>query len=239
MNFTTVLVIDDEPQLRRVMRTTLTGLGYMVIDAKNGEDALELLRESTPDVILLDLQMPGIGGLETCRAIRSSSDVPIIVLSVRNTEFDKVQALDAGADDYVTKPFGIQELLARLRAALRRGSSGGREHGTLSVSTPHLQIDFDTRSVIRDGITVRLTPKELDLLRMLVQNANRAVPHRKLLQAVWGPDYGDETEYLRVFVNALRKKIEPNPTKPQYLITEPWVGYRFQLPTEQLDEPLS
>jgi two-component system, OmpR family, KDP operon response regulator KdpE len=225
-------VVDDEPQLRRVMRATLTDLGYIVIDAKTGEEALEKLHRDTPDVILLDLNMPGIGGLETCRAIRSGSDIPIIVLSVRNTERDKVDALDAGADDYVTKPFGIQELMARIRAALRRGHGVGGEQAALGVHTDYLEIDFDSRKVVCGGKPVRLTPKEFDLLRILVANADRAVPHRKLLQAVWGPDYGDETEYLRVFVNALRKKIEPNPSSPKYLLTEPWVGYRFQLGTE-------
>jgi len=228
MSQQTILVVDDEPQLRRVMRATLTELGYIVIDAKTGEEALEKLHQDAPDIILLDLNMPGIGGLETCRAIRSGSDTPIIVLSVRNTERDKVEALDAGADDYITKPFGIQELLARIRAALRRAPGG--EQGPHPVHTEHLEIDFESRKVLSAGKAVRLTPKEFDLLRILVSNANRSVPHRKLLQAVWGPDYGDETEYLRVFVNALRKKIEPNPSTPQYLITEPWVGYRFNLP---------
>jgi two-component system KDP operon response regulator KdpE len=228
MSQQTILVVDDEPQLRRVMRATLTELGYIVIDAKTGEEALEKLHQDAPDIILLDLNMPGIGGLETCRAVRSGSDTPIIVLSVRNTERDKVEALDAGADDYITKPFGIQELLARIRAALRRAPGG--EQGPHPVHTEHLEIDFESRKVLSAGKPVRLTPKEFELLRILVSNANRAMPHRKLLQAVWGPDYGDETEYLRVFVNALRKKIEPNPSTPQYLITEPWVGYRFNLP---------
>jgi two-component system KDP operon response regulator KdpE len=230
MNEQTILVVDDEPQLRRVMRTTLTDLGYLVIDARTGEEAIEKLHQGTPDVILLDLNMPGIGGLETCRAIRVGSDVPIIVLSVRNTERDKVEALDAGADDYVMKPFGIQELLARIRAALRRSPGATSEQGPHGIHTEHFDIDFDSRKLLVGGKPVRLTPKEFDLLRILVANANRAVPHRKLLQAVWGPDYGDETEYLRVFVNALRKKIEPNPSNPQYLFTEPWVGYRFNFP---------
>jgi Response regulators consisting of a CheY-like receiver domain and a winged-helix DNA-binding domain len=230
MNEQTILVVDDEPQLRRVMRTTLTDLGYLVIDARTGEEALEKLHQNAPDVVLLDLNMPGIGGLETCRAIRVGSDVPIIVLSIRNTERDKVEALDAGADDYVMKPFGIQELLARIRAALRRGPGAGGEQGPHGIHTEHFDIDFDARRLLVGGKAVRLTPKEFELLRILVANANRAVPHRKLLQAVWGPDYGDEIEYLRVFVNALRKKIEPNPSNPQYLFTEPWVGYRFDFP---------
>jgi two-component system KDP operon response regulator KdpE len=230
MNDTTVLVVDDEPQLRRVMRTTLTDLGYTVIDAKTGEEALQTLRETQPDLILLDLNMPGIGGLETCRAIRESSEVPIIILSVRNTEREKVQALDAGADDYVTKPFGIQELLARIRAALRRSPQAG-ESDLNVFHAEDLDIDFSARRVTAAGKTQRLTPKEFDLLRLLVANPNKAIPHRKLLQSVWGPDYGDEVEYLRFFVNQLRKKIEPVPSKPKYLLTEPWVGYRFAAPT--------
>ncbi len=229
MNSATILVVDDEPQLRRVMLATLTDLGYVVIDARSGEEALEKYRQETPDLVLLDLNMPGIGGLETCRVIRSGSDVPIIILSVRNAERDKVEALDAGADDYVTKPFGIQELLARIRAAMRRGP-GSLEQGPRTIKTEDLEIDFDARTARVAGKSVRLTPKEFDLLRCLVVNGNKAVPHRKLLQAVWGPDYGDEVEYLRVFINALRKKVEPNPSKPKYLMTEPWVGYRFAVP---------
>jgi two-component system KDP operon response regulator KdpE len=229
MNDATILVVDDEPQLRRVMRTTLTDLGYTVIDAKTGEDALEMLRHDQPDLVLLDLNMPGIGGLETCRAIRETSEVPIIILSVRNTEREKVQALDAGADDYVSKPFGIQELLARIRAALRRSPASGENELTV-FRTDDLEIDFTARRVMVAGKSARLTPKEFDLLRMLVANPNKAIPHRKLLQSIWGPDYGDEVEYLRFFVNQLRKKIEPVPSKPKYLVTEPWVGYRFVSP---------
>src|SRR5260370_38234993 len=229
MNEATILVVDDEPQLRRVIKATLTDLGYTVIDAKSGEDALERLRGQQPDLILLDLNMPGIGGLETCRAIRSNSDIPVIILSVRNSEHDKVEALDAGADDYVTKPFGIQELLARIRAARRR-APGSAEQGPRTIKTEDLEIDFDARTARVAGKSVRLTPKEFDLLRCLVVAGPKAVPHRKLLQAVWGPDYGDEVEYLRVFINALRKKVEPNPSKPKCLMTEPWVGYRFAIP---------
>jgi two-component system KDP operon response regulator KdpE len=233
MNTATILVVDDEPQLRRAMRATLTDLGYSVIEAKTGEEALEVLQSDTPDLILLDLNMPGIGGLETCRAIRENSDLPVIVLSVRNTERDKVEALDAGADDYVTKPFGIQELLARIRAAIRRtpASVDAVPH---RFSDGELDIDFDARRVTRNGTSVRLTPKELDLLRMLVDHPNRPIPHRRLLQTVWGPDYGDEVEYLRVVINQLRKKIEAVPSKPKYLLTEPWVGYRFATQEEPL-----
>ncbi len=237
MSSATILVIDDEPQLRRALRATLTSIGYTVVEAKSGEEALASLHESEPNVILLDLNMPGLGGLETCRAIRERSDLPIIILSVRNTEHDKVQALDAGADDFVTKPFGIQELLARLRAALRRPALSGDE-GEIKlrhIRTDDLEIDFETRRVLRRGTSVRLTPKEFELLRYLASHANKPVPHRKLLQTVWGPDYGDEVEYLRVFVNSLRKKIEPEPAKPRFLLTEPWVGYRFALPEATID----
>ena len=222
-------MVDDDPQIRRVMKATLVGHGYEVIEARTGEDALQLLPHEMPSLVLLDMNMPGMGGLETCRAIRSGSDVPVVILSVRNTEKDKVAALDAGADDYVTKPFGIEELLARIRAALRRSplSPEGGPHG---FNAPDLEIDFDTRRVHANGKDVRLTPKEFEVLRYLVAHAGRPVTHRELLQSVWGPDYGDEHEYLRVFINRLRKKIEPNPAKPRYLLTEPWAGYRFHLP---------
>lgn len=214
------------------MKATLTDLGYSVIEAKTGEEALELLRTESPELVLLDLNMPGIGGLETCRAIRETSEVPIIVLSVRNSERDKVQVLDAGADDYVTKPFGIQELLARIRAAMRRMPASG-EAAERRVVSGDLEIDFAARRATLNGNAVRLTPKEFDLLKFLVDHANKPIPHRKLLQTVWGPDYGEEVEYLRVVVNQLRKKIEPVPSKPRYLLTEPWVGYRFALPESE------
>ena len=225
----TVLVVDDEPQLRRAMKATLTDIGYCVIEAKTGEEALDRVRTDAPDLVLLDLNMPGIGGLETCRAIRETSDIPVIVLSVRNTERDKVQVLDAGADDYVTKPFGIQELLARIRAAMRRVPDSAEREGVLQVSAD-LSIDFGTRRAMVRGRPVRLTPKEYDLLKFLADHANKPVPHRKLLQTVWGPDYGNEVEYLRVVVNQLRKKLEPVPAEPRYLLTEPWVGYKFVIP---------
>jgi len=176
--------------------------------------------------VLLDMNMPGIGGLETCRAIRSGSDIPVIILTVRNSEKDKVAALDAGADDYVTKPFGIEELLARIRAALRR-SPASPEGGPHTFASPELEIDFDSRRVRVRGNEVRFTPKEFELLRYLVAHAGKPVTHRELLQSVWGPDYGDEPEYLRVFINQIRKKIETNPARPMYILTEPWVGYRF------------
>jgi two-component system, OmpR family, KDP operon response regulator KdpE len=224
-----ILVVDDDPQIRRVMRVTLTGHGYEVDDVTSGETALERLRERPVDLVLLDMNMRGMGGLETCRAIRAGSEVAIIMLTVRDSEADKVAALDAGADDYVTKPFNTPELLARIRAAARRspwthGGAGGR------LTLGPARIDFDARHVESAGRRVRLTPKELDVLRYLASHSNKTVTHRELLQAVWGPDYGEEVDYLRVVVNQLRKKIEAQPSKPVYLLTEPWVGYRLAVP---------
>jgi two-component system, OmpR family, KDP operon response regulator KdpE len=227
MSTATILVVDDEPQIRRVMRTSLSTNGYAVIEARSGEEALEILRKERPDLVLLDLNMPGIGGLQTCREIRDQSDVAIIMLTVRNTENDKVLALDAGADDYVAKPFRMDELFARIRAALRRTASGEPVPAFVSRD---LEIDFERRRVLVQGQSVRLTPKAFELLRQLVASQGKPIEHRRLLQAVWGPDYGDEAEYLRVFINQLRKKIEPDPSHPKYLHTEPWVGYRFEPP---------
>jgi two-component system KDP operon response regulator KdpE len=227
-----ILVVDDEPQIRRVLRATLTAQGYEVQDARTGEDALTSVRNSRFDLILLDMNMPGMGGLETCRSIRSGSEVAIIMLTVHDSEQDKVAALDAGADDYVTKPFSMPELLARIRAALRRLPTSA-EGGAESVRLDTVEINLATRRVISKSGEVRLTPKEFDLLQFFVANPNVPIPHGRLLQAVWGPDYGDQVEYLRVFVNQLRKKIEPNPSHPRYLLTEPWVGYRFALPAKQ------
>jgi two-component system KDP operon response regulator KdpE len=230
MTSTTIMVVDDEPQIRRVLRTTITSHDYAVIEAKTGEEALDLMRSERPDLILLDVNMPGITGFETCAEIRRTSDIPIIMLTVRNTERDKVRALDAGADDYIVKPFGAEELMARIRAALRR--SGQAESLPPFVSND-LTIDFEKRQVVKKGQPVRLTPKEFDLLRHLVANSGKSLGHRRLLQAIWGPDYGDETEYLRVFINQLRKKIEPDPRHPHYIHTEPWIGYRFEAPQEK------
>ena len=220
-----ILVVDDEPQIRRIMRTELTSAGYEVDDAKSGEEGLVKVREFRPDLVLLDINMPGMGGLAACRAIRADANVAIIMLTVHNTEAAKVEALDAGADDFVTKPFSTPELMARIRAALRRIPVGQSAASRLRLG--ELTIDFTARTVTRGLTTTHLTPKELDLLRYLTQHANEAVPHRELLQAVWGPDYGDQVEYLRVFIKNLRKKLELNPDHPQYITTEPWIGYRF------------
>jgi len=226
-----ILVVDDEPQIRRVMRVILAGENYEVVEARSGEAALLRFREFLPELVLLDLNMPGMSGLETCRIIRETSDVPIVVLTVRHEEEQKVEALDAGADDYVTKPFGKKELLARIRAALRR-SPASSTAGPRTFVSGDLEMDFEARKIRSGKKSVRLTPKEFDLLRYLVSHAGKPVPHRELLQAVWGPDYGDQTDYLRVFITHLRKKIEPNPARPQYILTEPWIGYRFAGPGE-------
>lgn len=220
-----ILVVDDEPQIRRIMRTTLTGAGYEVDDAKTGEEGVTKMREFRPDLVLLDINMPGMGGLAACREIRAGTNVAIIMLTVRNSEADKVEALDAGADDFITKPFSTPELLARIRAALRRLPVAPSSPARIRVG--RLAVDFAARTVSNGATTAHLTPKELDLLRYLTQHANEAVSHRELLQAVWGPDYGDQVDYLRVFIKNLRKKIELNPDTPEYITTEPWVGYRF------------
>ncbi len=226
MSSAKILVVDDEPQIRRMMRITLSGSGYLVYEARSGEEALEKFRAHLPDLVILDLNMPGVDGLEVCRELRLGSDVPVIILTVRNAESEKVEALDAGADDYVTKPFGMQELLARIRAALRRAPTAP-ESGPRSYSSKELEIDFEARRIYVKGKTIRLTPKEFELLRYLISREGKPVPHRELLQAIWGPDYGDQGDYLRVFINHLRKKIEPNPAEPKYILTEPWFGYRF------------
>jgi two-component system, OmpR family, KDP operon response regulator KdpE len=225
VNAASILVVDDEPQIRRVLRSTLSAHGYVITEAKTGEEALESVRKERPDLVLLDVNMPGMGGIETCREIRRSSDAPIIMLTVRNAERDKVQALDAGADDYVVKPFGIEELLARIRAALRRYAPGDAVPPFVSKD---MAIDFEAREVTVRGRAVHLTPKEYDVLKHLVANQGKPLTHRRLLQSVWGPDYGEETENLRVVINQLRKKIETDPTRPKYILTEPWIGYRFQ-----------
>jgi two-component system, OmpR family, KDP operon response regulator KdpE len=220
-----ILVVDDQPQMRRFMRSTLTDAGYEIDDAKTGEEALIKLREFHPDLVLLDINMPGMGGLETCREIRAGTEIGIIMLTVRNSEKDKVAALDAGADDFVTKPFSTPELLARIRASLRRVPLP--QSAPLTLRIGQLVIDFGARNVFNGAATVHLTPKELDLLRYLTHRPNQAVSHRELLQAIWGPDYGDQVDYLRAIVKNLRKKIETNPENPQYILTEPWMGYRF------------
>jgi two-component system, OmpR family, KDP operon response regulator KdpE len=225
MTSANILVVDDEPQIRRVLRTTLSFRGYVITEAATGEEALEIVRKQKPDLILLDVNLPGISGVETCRKLRRSSDAPIIMLTVRNAERDKVVALDAGADDYVTKPFSIEELLARVRASLRRHPSAEAMPGFQSKD---FSVDFEQRRVTVAGEEVHLAPKEFEVLKQLIANQGKPVSHRRLLQSVWGPEYGEETENLRVVVNQLRKKIEKEPSQPKFILTEPWVGYRFQ-----------
>jgi two-component system, OmpR family, KDP operon response regulator KdpE len=224
-----ILIVDDEPQILRVMRASLPARGYEIRTAAGGAEALDEARKQMPDLIILDLAMPEMTGLEVCRRVREFSAVPIIVLSAKGAESDKVAALDAGADDYVTKPFGMEELLARVRAVLRRLTVSDADTSTLSVGD--VTIKVDERRVIVAGVEVKLTPKEFDVLKHLVSNAGKVVTHRALLQAVWGFESTEQTEYLRVFINQLRRKIEPDPQHPRYILTEPWVGYRF-MPVE-------
>jgi two-component system, OmpR family, KDP operon response regulator KdpE len=223
-----ILVVDDEPQIRRVLKSALTAEGYLVADAKSAEECFTKLRDDRFDLVLLDVNMPGTSGLEACHEIRGTSDIAVIMLTVQNSEADKVAALDAGADDYVTKPFSTPELLARIRANLRRVPSSSLSSPKL-IQFEDVEINVGTRHVFVRGQDVRFTPKEFDLLYYFVTHPNVTIPHGKLLQAVWGPDYRNEIEYLHVFVNQIRKKIEPDPSNPHHLMTELRVGYRFCL----------
>ena len=228
MNNATILVVDDEPQIRRVLRSTLSSNGYDVIEAKNGQEAIEMAVGERPDLILLDVNMPGMSGLEACSKIRLSFAGPIIMVTIRNSEQDKIVALDSGADDYVVKPFAMGELLARIRATLRRFTS---EEPLPKIETPELGIDLERRIVDVCRQRVHLTPKEFEVLRALVIQQGKPLTHTRILQTVWGPDHSEETENLRVVINQLRKKIEKDPAHPRYILTEPWLGYRFQLPS--------
>jgi two-component system KDP operon response regulator KdpE len=221
-----ILIVDDERQITRVLSRGLTSKGYDVHVAADGEAALQTFGDWHPDLVITDLSMPNMNGLELCRRLRAFSEVPIIVLSVKGEESAKVEALDAGADDYVTKPFGIDELLARIRATLRRApltEPGARN--VLEVGDFHLQLD-ERRLTIKSK-EIRLTPKEYDLMAYLLRHSGKVLTHHMLLGAVWGGDYTEQTEYLRVFIGQLRKKIESDPANPKYILTEPWIGYRF------------
>jgi len=221
-----ILIVDDEPQIGRVMRTGLGSHGFDVRVAADGEAALDLFNDWRPALVISDLSMPNMGGLEFCRRLRLVSDVPLIVLSVKNEERTKVEALDAGADDYVTKPFGMNELLARIRAALRRTSAQSAKESAI-FEVGEFRIDPTAHKASVKGRDVHLTPKEFELLLYMVQHPGTVLTHHKLLGAIWGGDYTEQTEYLRVFIGQLRKKIEPDPANPKYILTEPWIGYRF------------
>jgi two-component system KDP operon response regulator KdpE len=221
-----ILVVDDESQITRVLRTALSAHGYDIRVANDGETALEIMKDWSPDLVITDLAMPNMDGLELCRRLRAKTQIPIIVLSVRGEERTKVKALDAGADDYVTKPFGIEELLARVRASLRRTRTEEAESQPITMGD--FKIDPGARSVLVRDRPVHLTPKEFDLLMYLARHAGKVVTHRALLAAVWGGASTEQVEYLRVFVAQLRKKIEPSPNAPRYIVTDPWVGYRFE-----------
>jgi two-component system, OmpR family, KDP operon response regulator KdpE len=226
MSETRILVVDDEPQITRVLRRSLSSKGYEVQVAEDGEEALDVFRKWNPDIVITDLFMPRMGGLELCRRIRKTSQVPILILSVKGEERAKVEALDTGADDYVTKPFGMDELFARIRVAMRRSSMPVGNETTI-IELGDFTIDQNARIVkIRDK-EIHLTPKEYDLLLYFIQNPGKVLTHRTLLGAVWGGESVEQSEYLRVFIGQLRKKIEVDPAKPQYIVTEPWIGYRF------------
>lgn len=223
-----VLIVEDDAGIRQSLFETLTALGFMIAEASNGEQAVLRLRMVDYDAVLLDINMPGMGGIETCRRIRHDyPHVPIIMLTVRDEEDDKVEALDAGADDYVTKPFQIRELTARLRSAIRRSKTSiAQPDSTVVIGV--LRLDPDRHRVEKMGQEVRLTPKEFAMLRYLMEHAGRPIPHNRLLTSIWGSEYGNEREYLRVLINQLRKKIEDDPARPSYILTESYIGYRFR-----------
>jgi len=220
-----ILVVDDEQEITLVLRSGLSKHGYDVRVANEGEAALELFRAWTPDLVVTDLSMPNMNGLTLCKQLRAVSSVPIIVLSVKNDEVTKVEALDLGADDYLTKPFGMGELLARVRATLRRSPATTQE--AMTIEEGDFRVELETREVQVNGRVVHLSPKEFDLLVFFIRSPGKVLTHRMLLGKIWGGDYTEQTEYLRVFVRHLRKKIEADPAKPRYILTEPWVGYRF------------
>ena len=227
MSNATILVVDDDAQIRRVLQATLSSNGYDVIEAKNGKEALTTVLRKRPNLILLDVNMPGMSGFEACRKIRLSFDGPIIMVTVRNAEQDKVVALDSGADDYVVKPFGVSELLARIRASLRRSSPDEALH---KVDTPEFGVDFEMRLVAVRGQRVNLSLKEFEVLRALVLQEGKPLTHERLSEIVWGSGHPENTENLRVVISQLRKKIEKDPAHPRYILTEPWFGYRFLPP---------
>ncbi|MGD0860188.1 MAG: response regulator transcription factor [Terracidiphilus sp.] len=223
----TILVVDDDASTRRALRVTLSGMGFTVVEAARGEEALSLARVSWFDAVLMDVDMPGMGGVEACRSIRHAvARLPILMLTVMDSEDDKVLALDAGADDYITKPFQIRELTARLRSAVRRRSAQDANRDA-PIRYGQLELDPVKYRVLKGGRPIHLTPKEFEVLHYLMMHAGEPIPHARLLKSVWGPEYGNELEYLRTFVRQLRKKIEDDPGNPRYLLTDAYVGYRF------------
>jgi two-component system KDP operon response regulator KdpE len=224
-----ILVVDDEPQILRALKTNLTGAGYEVETAETGEEAVAKAAANPPDAMILDLVLPDVSGTEVARELRTWSSIPIVVLSAIGDEREKVAALDAGADDYVTKPFGMEELLARLRASLRRR---GPPNGPV-IELGMLRLDLERKALFVNGELVSLTPHEFDLLRLLATNEGKLLTHRAILREVWGPAYGDESHYLHVYVSQLRRKIEPDPARPRYLLTEPGAGYRLVNPSRE------
>lgn len=225
-NQSTVLIVDDEPSIRISLRTILSGLGFVVVEAARGEEAVSLVRTAHFDIVLLDINMPGLGGIEVCRLMRKNEPLlPIVMLTVQGSEDRKVEALDAGADDYITKPFQLRELIARIRAAVRRNIIVEDQNKQILIGD--VRLDIERHLVQKKGRNVHLTPKQFDLLHYLMANAGRPVPHAKLLRTVWGPEYGNELEYLRTFVRQVRMKIEDDPANPAYLLTESHIGYRF------------
>jgi two-component system KDP operon response regulator KdpE len=226
------LVVDDEPALRRVLVTSLKASGFLVGEASNGHEALAAVRQGSHDIVLLDISMPGMNGLEACKQIRViDANVGILMVTVRDSEDEKVEALESGADDYITKPFLFRELVARLRAVYRRGAAAGGPKPSF-FKAGQLELDTNSRILKKNGVEIKLSPTEFDLLAVLVQHQGTPVTHRKLLRAVWGPEYGGELEYLRSYVKMLRKKIEDDPGKPGYILTDPWTGYRFCNPSD-------
>jgi two-component system, OmpR family, KDP operon response regulator KdpE len=230
---TLIMIVSEGVRIPREVHTLLTRNGYPVVEARCGEDALLKLREGRPNLILLDLDTAAGRWLDVCREIRSEATAPILMLSARNTERDKVIALDSGVDDYIVKPYGVQELLARVRAALRRANSTGKPEMPYTFESGDLKIDFDRRTVVVRGKKVRLTPKEWEVLQLLVTNQGKPIRHQMMLRSIWGPAYGRETQYLRVFIRQLRRKLESNPSEPELICTEPWLGYRFEMPTAE------
>jgi two-component system KDP operon response regulator KdpE len=225
--FGTVLVVDDELSIRRALRATLTSLGFITVEAGRGEEALLLVRSNQFQAVLLDINMPGVGGIDTCRGLRRAFPLlPILMLTVRDSEDDKVEALDAGADDYITKPFQLRELTARLRAAIRRTQAREKDKDS-PICVGDIELDPLRHSVQKNGKSVHLTPKEFEMLHYLMAHAGQPIPHARVLNTVWGPEYGNELEYLRTFMRQLRKKLEDDPAHPKYLLTDTHVGYRF------------